>query len=251
MVITITLTWRAVLALVGDAGSGKSTLLAEFLRRHTPEADHVEQPVVYCVADAYPEVPVLQRALMTKLGVPPPLSIYRQRWVADDLIQRALAERGTRVVLVDEMKHVENLRRRDQVAHWDWMKWLSTANRVSVVGTGIPGFESRVLEDLQLETRFALAYLPRWVAGPLLGQFLAAFERSLPLRRPSALASLPMQRALLKESEIKQGIEHAAIRAIENGSERITEDLLASWRDMFESGLSRTRWPANKPAPRR
>jgi hypothetical protein len=233
------------LALVGDAGSGKSTLVREFQRRSTDPADQGTQRVVYCVADAMPQLRVLQQALMSALHVPPPLSMHRQRWVADDLIQRALTERGTRVVVFDEAQHLLNLPRRDQAAHWDWIKWVSTANRVSVVCSGIPGFESIVREEGQLETRFRIAYLPRWSVGPVFAQFLNAFERSLPLKRPSGLAAPDMQQALLDESGvmqrisgithgIKQVVEYAAIEAIRKGVEQITVDLLSAWRRLFE-----------------
>jgi hypothetical protein len=233
------------LALVGDAGSGKSTLVREFQRRHATPDDPSTQRVIYCVADAYPELRILQQALMSALDVPAPLSIHRQRWVADDLIQRALAARATRVVIFDEAQHLLNLPRREQAAHWDWIKWVSTANRVSVVCTGIPGFESIIREEGQLETRFTIAYLPRWTVGPVFEQFLGAFERSLPLKRPSGLGTLKMQQALLEESGVKQRlpgithgikqvIEYAAIQAIWTGTERISVDLLPAWRRMFE-----------------
>jgi hypothetical protein len=79
----------------------------------------------------------------------------------------------------------------------------------------------------------------------MFGQFLTAFERSLPLRFASKLGSTEMQEALLKESAlkerlpgithgIKQVIEYAAIAAIHSGREQITMPLLSSWRDMFE-----------------
>jgi type II secretory pathway predicted ATPase ExeA len=233
------------LALVGDSGSGKSTLVREFEHRCESTEHPGTQRVVYFVADAYPEIPVLQRALMSALDIPAPLSVHRQRWVADDLIQRALTERAARAVIIDEIQHLMNLKVRDQARTWDWVKWVSTANRLSVVCTGISGFESMLREEGQLETRFTVAHLPRWTKGEMFGQFLTAFERSLPLRRASHLASPEMQEALLKESAlkerlpgithgIKQVIEYAAIAAIDRSYEQITVPLLSSWRDMFE-----------------
>lgn len=233
------------LALVGDAGSGKSTLVREVERRHQDPADPGTQRVVYVVADAYPDIPVLQRALMSALGIPAPLSIHRQRWIADDLIQRSLAERATRLVVIDEVQHFTNLKSRDQARTWDWVKWISTANRVSIVCTGISGFESMVREEGQLETRFTIAHLPRWSKGEMFGQFLDAFEHSLPLRYASELAHPLMQEAILQESAlkeripgithgVKQVIEHAAIAAIESGTEYVSRRHLSAWRDMFE-----------------
>lgn len=242
------------LALVGDAGSGKSTLVREFERRCQSPEDPGAQRVVYFVADAYPEIPVLQRALMSALDIPAPLSVHRQRWVADDLIQRSLAERATRLVIIDEAQHLMNLKVRDQARTWDWVKWISTANRVSVVCTGIAGFESMLREEGQLETRFTIAHLPRWNVGEMFSQFLTAFERSLPLRFASKLGSTEMQEALLRESAlkerlpgithgIKQVIEYAAIEAIRSRREQITVPLLCSWRDIFEP-LTERRSPA-------
>jgi hypothetical protein len=233
------------LALVGDAGSGKSTLMREFQRRHEESLDPGTRIAVYCVADAYPELRILQQALMTALDIPAPLSIHRQRWVADDLIHRALADRGTRLVIIDEAQHLLNLPRRERASQWDWIKWVSTANRVSVACCGISGFESLIRAEAQLETRFTLAYLPRWGVGPMFAQFLEAYERSLPLKRPSGLATLAMQQALLTESGykqrlagithgIKQVLESAAIEAIRSGTERITIPTLSAWRGLYE-----------------
>jgi len=85
------------LAPVGDAGSGKSTLVREFEHRLRVPQDPSTQVAVYFVADPHPDIQILQRALMLALDIPSPLSAHRQRWVADDLIQRALVERATRL----------------------------------------------------------------------------------------------------------------------------------------------------------
>ena len=171
---------------------------------------------------------VSQQALLTALGVPPTMSLYRPRVDGDDLIGRSLRELGTRLVIFDETLHMGNLRGRLLALQWDWIKWVSTANRVSVVCTGIPGFEQTIRDEAQLETRFNIMRMPRWSIGPTFEQFLTSFEQSLPLRRPSGLGAARMQGAILRESGlkqqiagitqgIKQVIEHAAIEAIRTG----------------------------------
>lgn len=233
------------LALIGDAGAGKSTLLAEFIRRtETTTPDSAVQRVVYLVVDAYPELPILQAALLSAMGIPPVLTEYRKHWAANELIKRAIAEFGIRVVIIDEIGHILNLPRQVQIAVFDWLKWISTACGVSVVCSGIPGSEQIVLRERQLQTRFTVTRLPRWVGGTAFGQFLSAYEKSLPLRRPSGLGSSGMQAALLLESRtkqqisgvthgIKQIIEHAAIDAIRSGEERITNPSLTAWRQVY------------------
>lgn len=233
------------LALIGDAGAGKSTLLMEFMRRtDAATADSSTRRVVYMVADPYPELVNLQTTLLLAMSIPPAQAEYRRRWAADELIQRAIVELGVRVVVIDEISHILNLPRYAQIAVFDWLKWISTACRVSVVCSGIPGSERIVMRERQLETRFAVMRLPCWTAGPAFGQFLQAFEKSLPLRRPSGLGSTEMQEALLKESRVKQQIggvthglkqiiEYAAIEAIRSGEERITRSLLTAWRAAY------------------
>ncbi len=233
------------LALVGDSGCGKSTLMEEMTRRHTNPEQPGTRRVIYCTLDPLPELRVSQQALLTALGVPPTLALRRPRIDGDDSIGRALRELGTRLVIFDETLHLNNLNRRTQVLQWDWVKWVSTANRVSVVCTGTPGFEQTVRQEAQLETRFNIMRIPRWSVGTTFQQFLISYEQSLPLRRPSGLGTVAMQEALLLESGIKQQIpgitqgikqviEHAAIEAIRRGSERITVPLLSAWRDAFE-----------------
>jgi len=233
------------LALVGDSGCGKSTLMEEMTRRHTNPEEPGTRKVIYCTLDPLPELRVSQQALLSALGVPPTLTLRRPRMDADDLIARSLRQLGTRLVIFDETLHMTNLNRRSQVLQWDWVKWVSTANRVSVVCTGTPGFEQTIRQEAQLETRFNIMRIPRWSVGATFQQFLSSYEQSLPLRRPSGLGTLVMQEALLQESAIKQQIpgitqgikqvlEHAAIEAIRRGAERISVPLLSAWRDAFE-----------------
>ncbi len=234
------------LALVGDAGSGKSSLLGEFLRRAGANTNSPRlHRVAYCVADALPTLGVLQAALLGALGSPSAEFARRSRYDGDELIRRAIAELGTRIVILDEVQHILNLPRRERAAMWDWIKWVSTANRVSVVTAGIPGSEEMIVQERQLQTRFEVVHLPRWSVGPAFAQFLNAFERSLPLKLPSGLGNTAMQEALLHESfakqqvtgithGVKQVIEAAAIRAIRTGEERITAQTLTAWRGLFK-----------------
>jgi hypothetical protein len=109
---------------------------------------------------------------------------------------------------------------------------------------GIPGSEEIVLRERQLQTRFTVMRLARWTSGPAFGQFLQAYEKSLPLKRPSGLGSAEMQEAILREARvkqlvngvthgIKQVVEYAAIAAIREGEERITTKLLTTWREVY------------------
>jgi GTPase SAR1 family protein len=236
------------LALVGDSGCGKTTLMEEFVRRYENPLEPSVQKVIYCTLDPLPELGVSQQALLTALGVPVTLSASRPRIVADDLIGRALRQLQTRLVIFDETLHLHNLRNRQLRLQWDWIKWVSTANRVSLACTGIPGFEQFIRDEAQLQTRFSIMTIPRWTPGPAFSQFLTSFEQSLPLKRQSGLGSNEMQLALLKESGLKQTIagitqgikqvlEDAAIKAIRTGVERIDIPLPSAWQENLEAEM--------------
>jgi Cdc6-like AAA superfamily ATPase len=126
------------LALVGDAGSGKSTLMTEFLRRTSESTtDSGSMRVVYMVADPYPDLSILQTSLLSAMSIPPVLAEHRKQWAADELIKRAIADLGVRVVVIDEIAHIQNLRRFTRAAVFDWLKWISTACR-ALMATQIP-----------------------------------------------------------------------------------------------------------------
>lgn len=233
------------IALVGDAGSGKSTLLNEFLRT-MDDIDGLSdtRTTAHLVADPRPTIEVLQVALMTSLALPRPRTRWRQRAEGDSLIRQAIRELGVRVVVIDEVAHLLNLTGGHlQQEAWDWIKWISTACGVSIVCAGIPGYERMLLKDGQLQTRFAIIRMAAWRPGPALAEFLTQYERSLPLRRPSGLARMEMQNALIAETQLKQQIkgvtdgikqvlEFAAILAIRGEEERITKPMLSAWRDL-------------------
>jgi hypothetical protein len=86
--------------------------------------------------------------------VPRAVSLCQPRVNGDDLIRRALHELGTRLVIFDEALHLSNLDRSARALVWDWIKWVSTANRVSVVCAGIPGFEQTILQSLNCRPAF-------------------------------------------------------------------------------------------------
>jgi hypothetical protein len=243
------------LALIGDAGCGKSTLMEELVQRHIDPFDPNTRKVVYCTLDPLPELRVSQRALLTALGVPPDMSLFRPRTDRDDLIGRALRELGTRLVVFDETSHMHNLRRGIQGLRFRPRIESAWSVRESQVSNRPLGFEQTIRREAQLETRFSIVRIPRWTVGPAFQQFLTSYEQSIPLRCPSGLGSLAMQEALLRESANKQQIagitqgitqvlEHAAIESIRSGLERITLKTLSAWRDGFDTQ------PASKPAKR-
>ena len=230
------------IALIADAGAGKSTLLNAFrLRTQQRREAELRKPVAYAVLNALPELHVMQAMMHDTLDIPTPSGQYRKHWLMDDVIKRTIEQLGVALVMLDEIQHITNLPRAVRRTVWDWIKWLSTACRVSVVCSGTPGAEEVILQDRQFKTRFEIVRLPRWQVGPVFANFLHALESSLPLKQSSGLATRDMQVAILQESlakdqvagltdSIRKIIASAAVQAIESGDERITVKSVTAWR---------------------
>ena len=232
------------LLISADAGAGKTSTLLHLQRCHpdymSPAGGKTIRPIVRCDIEPHPEIPSLQQTLLTRLGAP--LLELRSAALRNDLIGRYLKEIETQVVLFDEFQHILHLSARWQAVAMDWIKWISTSARVHVVCAGVQGVERLVQNDAQLSSRFPIIKLPRWIEGDSFGSFLQAYERSLPLQRPSRLWELSMQRAVLEESRalhtaagvtdgVVRIIQEAGIAAIITGRECITRDLLPAWRE--------------------
>jgi hypothetical protein len=142
--------------LAAEAGSGKTALLRH-LQRLYPDVDdresqRVVRRVIYCEVEPAPTPLSLQVGLLTELGVPP--VTLRRRDLRNDLIRRYLSEFGVELVLFDEVQHVLALSLRERMLELDWMKWISTAGKASVVLSAAMTSGRRLIEhDPQLLTR--------------------------------------------------------------------------------------------------
>lgn len=224
------------LVIGGDSGMGKTTLLRRFQTRH-PEfasAKSTIKPVIYVQTPSKATIQAMQEELVIALGGPAmDVKPSRMRRVIRDL----LAELRTAMVLFDEVQHAARMKKRcDRIPLMDWFKELSTNAQIPVVCAGITGVRQLIKDDPQLHSRFSYVELSAWDADTRLAAFLRTYERTLPLKRPSNLASKDMMKAILKAAtsntdQIVQCLSMAAITAIRSGEERITRDLLGSWND--------------------
>ena len=109
---------------------------------------------------------------------------------------------------------------------------LRNEPRIPLVGVGTRDAYLAIRSDDQLENRFEPMMLPVWEANDDCCSLLASFAASLPLRRPSPIATLDMARYLLTRSEGTIGeLAHllmaAAIVAVESGEEAINHRTLS------------------------
>jgi hypothetical protein len=231
--------------LASESGSGKTALLRHVQRlypdREVRGSGRIIRAVVYCEVEPAPTLRAIQRGLLTELGAPD----IRIKFDEDrnDLIKRYLSEFATELVLFDEVQHLQAVGRRERALLLDWMKWVSTAGKASVVMSAGMSDGRRLIEhDAQLMTRFTEIAIPRFKLGVAFGQFLLTLERSIPLRLASGLAHESLQRLILDETEVMQTlrgltdgvvkvVQEAAVAAVTSGAERIDPSLLGAWRE--------------------
>jgi len=240
--------------LASEAGSGKTAVLRHVQRlfpdREERSSQRIVRSIIYCEVEPAPTLAGMQASLLTELGAP--TVNIRQGQARNDLIKRYLSEFDTQLVLFDEVQHLNALARRDRILLLDWMKWISTAGKASVVLSAAMGDGRRLIEhDTQLSTRFTEMAIPRFRTGIAFAQFLLTLERSMPLRLSSGLAREEMQRAILDETESMQVlrgltdgvvkvIQEAAVAAVVTGQESIDERLLSAWRECAGTAAPQT-----------
>ncbi len=110
----------------------------------------------------------------------------------------------------------------------------------------MPEARHALLSDSQLRSRFTDAELAPWAVGEDLRDFVIRLTWSLPLREPSPVDSPKLRRLLVNRTGgvtlgICKALERAAIRAIQDGTERINLDSLADpevWRGVAAANRS-------------
>ncbi len=136
------------------------------------------------------------------------------------------------LLVIDELHNVlagNSVNRREFL---NLLRFLGNELRIPLVGVGTRDAYLAIRSDDQLENRFEPMMLPVWEANDDCCSLLASFAASLPLRRPSPIATLDMARYLLTRSEGTIGeLAHllmaAAIVAVESGEEAINHRTLS------------------------
>ncbi|CAN7746933.1 TniB family NTP-binding protein [Variovorax sp. LjRoot130] len=216
------------LLLHGESNIGKTQIVRKFIRDHPPSFDDrrgVEKRQV--ISMQMPPVPDQHRfysALLFEIGAPhnPKAGVS----VLEGLTRALLRAMKPRMLVVDEVHHLLAGNYREQRASMNLLKYLANDLQMSVVLVGTADAVVALQTDPQMSSRFSPVELPRWSESEDFRRFLHAFEKLLPLRRPSSLAQRDLVRFVLATTggltgAVAQLLTLAAEIAIRDGSERI------------------------------
>lgn len=227
------------LILSGEPGQGKTTSLVEIGRAHErrrrethhPAAGKGKLPVVYVMVPAQCSAKALMYEFARFVGLP---VLSRTTYPALlDMVANALRRCSTELVLIDDIHHLD-LTYRQNIEASDMLKQLSERCSGTFVYAGI-GVESTGLlagtREGQIRKRFELHVATSFGLGSKRqrsdwGDLLLALENSLCLAAQTRGSILAAAQTLhtLSEGEIgllKDRLQFAALRAIEDGSERL------------------------------
>lgn len=218
--------------IVGRPLIGKSTIFDEFLRNHrasdNPEGDAAVVPVLLV---QYPEAASegIYPEILAKLNARLPVNAQPriQRKAAVELLKSI----GLRVLLIDELHNVLEGSANAQRKGLNSIKYLMNELRRPVVCAGTLEVFNAIKTDPQLDSRLKRLPLTRFKDDADFQELLAGFELLLPLREASGLYDEMLSTQIFQVTkgvvgEVVDLLNNAAIYAIENGLECITEDVI-------------------------
>jgi hypothetical protein len=104
------------------------------------------------------------------------------------MVMRHLSARGTRLMILDELQRVTELRPREQRAILNALKYLSNQLSMSLAGFGSGEAKALIKSDPHLEERFDIIALPLWSGKR---SWIVDAVRSrieyMPLRKPTTI----------------------------------------------------------------
>ncbi|WDH32411.1 TniB family NTP-binding protein [Pseudomonas chlororaphis] len=135
--------------------------------------------------------------------------------------------RNVRLMLIDEVHNLLLVGRVDQRKNLAFFRALSSPPMsLSIIAFGTDDAFHAISSDAQLERRFQTYELPRWRENDNFRKFLATYESSLPLKKPSELWRQDCVKFLLSVTggitdAIVKRVTRGAVWAILDGKEKI------------------------------
>lgn len=219
------------LLIVSASNNGKTAIARRFVARHAaPEDAQAERssiPVALIQAPNGPRIPPLLAAICAALGREPGPRRTTAQLRAETY--KVMLDVGLRLLLIDDLHNIRGTGVGPMLVE---LREIGSSTGVSLGGFATREIAYLLRQDEQLANRLEPYVLPRWtISDPDYPRLLATFERYLPLRQPSGLASPEMAQRILALADgliggIAAILRRAAAQAIRTGRERIDTTVL-------------------------
>lgn len=216
------------LLLVSPTNNGKTTMIRRFIDKYSPEIGnlvYVETPERTTLKEFYVEI-------LNTLGYP-----AKSTKSTGDLRRKILTgieNQKVKIIFFDEIHNLLDSRRDHKRDILNGLKSLNNKAQIPIVLVGIETAKDILDLDKQVADRYLAIEIPLWKDKENdYYNLLATFEALLPLKKPSNLHSVKIATKIHTLSKGRIGriatiIRKCGIRAIRNGDERITFNLLNS-----------------------
>ena len=223
--------------LHGESNIGKSMIIQKFLREHparqfNADTGLLQVDVLSVEMPSAPQERRLYGQLLMALNAPyrPGDRLAAVEYTALMLLRKV----APRMIVVDEVHNLLAGTAREQRASLNLLKFLSNQLKCAIVVLGTRDALAAMQTDPQIASRFPSFELPRWQENEGFRGFLAGFERQLPLKQASRIASSrAMVSAIMSATSgitgrVSELLSRAAEAAIRTKKECITPELLHS-----------------------
>ncbi|MGE4499068.1 MAG: TniB family NTP-binding protein [Hydrogenovibrio sp.] len=223
--------------LIAESNMGKTSLISQFAKMHSDYiVDDDEQQISYAVK---PVIIAESPASADEKGLY--ISILEQFWTAfrptdtnaklRHQVMHMMRECHVKMLILDELHNLLGTTPVKQRKMMNIIKSLSNELKIPIVGVGTHDAALVLTTDPQHASRFDTVVIPRWEMDKNFRGLLAAFEKRLPLKKPSHLHSKEKAPLLLAISggnigNLHRLLNECCIYAIDNDVEEITVDII-------------------------
>ena len=224
------------LLIVGESFMGKTSIIEKFASTHKrvlirddEGAPRALVPVILISAPDMADMKNVYIKILEKFftGFRPTDTMAKLRHQALYLMR----ESGVKMLIIDEIHNLLETTMTKQRLVMNGIKNLSNELKIPIVGAGTDVAVKILSTDPQHASRFDVVRLGRWEVNQEYRGLLKAFEKRLPLRKPSHLYQKEKAKLFYTLSNGNLGNLHklitaCAIEAIETGEEEITLEII-------------------------
>ena len=220
------------LLVIGSTDNGKTTLRKRIENKYQPYASadgQMHYPVVSIQMPPNPDDRAFYNAVLK--GIRQPAYFAGKIDHIRDYLIGNLEEYNVKLLMIDEVQHIDRMPIRKQRTLLDTIKYISNEISLPMVAFGTEEAVNVFTADSQLSNRFKKVYLPSWEPNEDFKRLLMSAEKLLPLKEPSGLGDDDMSYFIFSKTngtigEVNTLLRYSAIAALNNGQEKITREII-------------------------
>lgn len=219
------------LLIYGVTGMGKTKIVGKFMRDHPDAVDSgvgvMRKPVVYVQMPPFPDESAFFDEVLRAIGSPSLTGSTGNR--TRETVRNLLTRCETKMIIIDELHSMLAGTPRMQRVMLNTLRFIANDLKIPIVCVGTEDARVALQMDAQLAERFDAFELPRWKDDAAFRRLLVSITGWLPLRHKPQLDVPSCRKHILELTDgvtnrIFRLLEVAAVKAIQDGREIITEE---------------------------